>query len=193
MTGKKPLRLPPEKDTPTETLSQSPFQHTSKTLPRTPPPTTRSKTVSHLLGIQALAETNSNERVETPGKKRKKDETRSPVIVQPLSSSVPETSTNNYPNYYTFSIKKTNGQSLSKDRIMQIREAVFLITKVNFELVKQFVVTNCSKERPGSIVTKTLKNGILIPIAISKESHFNAGFKYISFIKFSLTHQKLRA
>ena len=57
---------------------------------------------------------------------------------------------------------------------------------------KQFVVTNCSKERPGSIETKTLKNGILIPIATSKESHFNAGFKYISFIKFSLTHQKLR-
>ena len=59
--------------------------------------------------------------------------------------------------------------------------------------IKHFVVTNCSKERPGSIVTKTLKNGILIPIATSKESHFNAGFKYISFIKFSLTHQKLRA
>jgi len=48
---------------------------------------------------------------------------------------------------------------------------------------KQFVITNCSKERPGSIVTKTLKNG----------SHFNADFKYISFIKFSLTHQELRA
>ena len=60
-------------------------------------------------------------------------------------------------------------------------------------VVKQFVVTNCSKERPGSIETKTLKNGILIPIATSKESHFNADFKYISFIKFSLTHQKLRA
>ena len=59
--------------------------------------------------------------------------------------------------------------------------------------IKQFVVTNCSKERPGSIVTKTLKNGILIPIATSKESHFNADFKYKSFIKFSLTHQKLRA
>ena len=58
--------------------------------------------------------------------------------------------------------------------------------------IKQFVVTNCSKERPGSIVTKTLKNGILIPIPTSKESHFNADFKYISFIKFSLTHQKLR-
>ena len=58
---------------------------------------------------------------------------------------------------------------------------------------KQFVVTNCSKERPGSIETKTLKNGILIPIATSKESHFNADFKYISFIKFSLTHQKLPA
>ena len=86
-------------------------------------------------GIQALAETNSNERGETPGKKRKKDETRSPVIVQPLSSSVPETSANDYPNYYTVSIKKTNGQPFSKDRIMQIRKATFLITKVNFELV----------------------------------------------------------
>ena len=60
-------------------------------------------------------------------------------------------------------------------------------------LIKQFVVTNCSKERPGSIVTTTLKNGILIPIATSKESHFNADFKYISVIKFSFTHQKLRA
>jgi len=45
--------------------------------------------------------------------------------------------------------------------------------------VKQFVVTNCSKERLGSIVTKTLKNGILIPITTSKESNFNADFKYI--------------
>ena len=99
------------------------------------PPTTRSKTVSHLSGIQALATTNSNERGETPGKKRKKDETRSPVIVQPLPSSVPETSSADYPNYYTVSIKKINGQPFSKDRIMQIRKAVFLIAKVNFELV----------------------------------------------------------
>ena len=30
--------------------------------------------------------------------------------------------------------------------------------------VKQFVVTNCSKERLGSIVTETLKNEILISI-----------------------------
>ena len=135
MSGKKqPPRLPPEKDTPTETLGQSPFQPTSKTLSRTPP-TTRSKTVSHLSGIQALATTNSNERGETPGKKRKKDETRSPVIVQPLPSSVPETSSADYPNYYTVSIKKINGQPFSKDRIMQIRKAVFLIAKVNFELV----------------------------------------------------------
>ena len=59
--------------------------------------------------------------------------------------------------------------------------------------IKQFVVTNCSKERSGSIGTKTLKNWILISIATSKESHFNADFKYISFIKFSLSHQKLRA
>ena len=114
MTGKKPLRLPSEKDTPTETFSQLPFQPISKTLPRTPP-TTRSKTVSHLSGIQALAETNSNERGETPGKKRKKDETRSPVIVQPLSSSAIETGANDYPNYYTVSIKKTNGNPFSKD------------------------------------------------------------------------------
>ena len=131
--GKKTLRLLPEKDTPTETLIQSPFQPTSKTLPRTPP-STRSKTVSHLSGIQALAETNSNERGETPGKKRKKNETRSPVIVQPLSSSVPETSASDYPSYYTVSIKKTNGQPFSKDRIMQIRKAIFLITNINFEL-----------------------------------------------------------
>ena len=62
-----------------------------------------------------------------------------------------------------------------------------------YQFIKQFVVTNCSKERPGSIETKTLKNGILISIATSKESHFNADFKYISFIKFSLTHQELRA
>ena len=55
-------------------------------------------------------------------------------------------------------------------------------------MIKQFVVTNCSKERPGSMVTKTLKNGILIPIVTSKESYFNADFKYISFNKFSPTH-----
>ena len=41
MTVEKPLRLPPEKDTPTETLSRSPFQPTYKTLPRTPPPQLR--------------------------------------------------------------------------------------------------------------------------------------------------------
>ena len=29
---------------------------------------------------------------------------------------------------------------------------------------KQFLATNCSKERPGSIMTETLKSGILIPI-----------------------------
>ena len=37
------------------------------------------------------------------------------------------------------------------------------------------------------------KNGILIPIAKSKESHCNADFEYVSFIKFNHTHQKLRA
>ena len=56
---------------------------------------------------------------------------------------------------------------------------------------KQFVVTNYSKERPGSIVNETLKNGILILIDISKELDFHADFKYISFIKFNITRQKL--
>ena len=51
---------------------------------------------------------------------------------------------------------------------------------------------NCSKERPGSIVTKTLKNGILILIDTSKELDFYDDFKCISSIKFALTHQKLR-
>ena len=60
-------------------------------------------------------------------------------------------------------------------------------------LIKQFVVTNCSKEQPGSIVNETLKNGISMLRDISKESDFHADFKYISFIKSSLCHQKLRA
>jgi hypothetical protein len=43
------------------------------------------------------------------------------------------------------------------------------------------------------MVTETLKNGILIPIDTSKESDYNSDFKYISFIKFNLTYQKLGA
>ena len=81
--------------------------------------------------------------------------------------------------------------------IYETLSKTFLALKANDKLgsnsVKQFVVTNCSKERPGSIVTETLKNGILIPIVTSKELHFNADFKYISFINISYTHQKLRA
>ena len=85
--------------------------------------------------------------------------------------------------------KKTTAGTLT-NLILVVGGRVMLQRNIS---VKQFVVTNCSKERPGSIVSKTLKNGILIPIATSKESNFNADFKYISFIKFSLTHQKLRA
>ena len=55
--------------------------------------------------------------------------------------------------------------------------------------IKQFVVTNCSKERPSSIVNETLKNGNLMLKYTSKESGFHVDFKYISFIKFSLCHQ----
>ena len=39
---------------------------------------------------------------------------------------------------------------------------------------KQFIETNCSKERPGSIVTEILKNGIFITIVTSKELNFDA-------------------
>ena len=53
--------------------------------------------------------------------------------------------------------------------------------------IKLFVVTNCSKERPGSIVNKTLKNGTSMLKDISKELDFYADFKYVSFIKFSLS------
>ena len=63
---------------------------------------------------------------------------------------------------------------------------VFCLQKSkNYGLFKQFVVTNCSKERPGSIVTETLKNGILIPIVTSKESHFNV----VSFICLNLENR----
>ena len=54
--------------------------------------------------------------------------------------------------------------------------------------IKQFLVTNCL-----FVTTNEYKNRILIPIVTSKESNFNADFKYISFIKISLTNQKLRA
>ena len=55
------------------------------------------------------------------------------------------------------------------------------------------MVTNCSKKRPGSIVSETLKIGISMLRDTSKESDFHADFKHISFIKFNLCHQKLRA
>ena len=57
-------------------------------------------------------------------------------------------------------------------------------------VVKQFVVTNCSKQRPGSIVNETLKSGISMLKGTTKELDSYADFKYIIFIKFSLCHQK---
>ena len=49
--------------------------------------------------------------------------------------------------------------------------------------IKQFVVTNCSKERPGSIVTETLKNGIF------QYRDININF---SIDAISISHQKNR-
>ena len=51
----------------------------------------------------------------------------------------------------------------------------------------------CSKERSGSIVNESLKNGILILIDTSKESDFYDDFKYMGLTKFSLTYEKLQA
>ena len=55
---------------------------------------------------------------------------------------------------------------------------------------KQFMVTNCSKEQPGSIINETLKNEIFMLKDTSKELNFHAYFKYINFIKFSLLSSK---
>ena len=64
---------------------------------------------------------------------------------------------------------------------------IALITLIRLSGIKQFVVTNCSKEQPSSIVNETLKKGILILKDTSKESDFHADFKYISFIKLYLS------
>ena len=48
-----------------------------------------------------------------------------------------------------------------------------------------------NKERRDSVVTETPKDGILISIDISKELNYYADPKYLRFIKFSVTDQKL--
>ena len=50
-----------------------------------------------------------------------------------------------------------------------------------------------SLERCGSTVTETLENGTLIPIDISKKSTYYDDSNIVSFIKFSVTHQRLQA
>ena len=60
------------------------------------------------------------------------------------------------------------------------------------DITKLFVMPG-SILKPGSIVNETLKNGILMLEDTSKELDFHADFKYISFVKCSLCHQKLRA
>jgi len=48
-------------------------------------------------------------------------------------------------------------------------------------------------EQSSSIVTEIFKNRIMILIDTSKESDFFPDFKYLSFIKFILTLEKLQA
>ena len=64
---------------------------------------------------------------------------------------------------------------------------------MTFNLLNQTVHGDDCKERRGSILTKTLKTGSLIPINISRESAYCADFKYISLIKFSHSYSRLRA
>jgi hypothetical protein len=59
--------------------------------------------------------------------------------------------------------------------------------------IKQFVVTNCKQGATRLYSDQNSEKRILTPIDISKESDFDADLKYISFIKFSYTHQKLHA
>ena len=86
-------------------------------------------------------------------------------------------------------IKSYVHPSRQSDTISPPHLANIHVKFTNKRVIKQFVVTNCSKERPGSIVNKTLKNGILMLKDTSKESDFHADSKYISFIKFSLCYQ----
>ena len=72
-----------------------------------------------------------------------------------------------------------------------LRNVKYIVKNLNYPFInvwfavdvfKQFVVTNCNKKRPGTIVNKTLRNGILIPIITLKELYFNTDLKYINFI-----------
>ena len=66
-------------------------------------------------------------------------------------------------NYNDKSIRRTAVQNNKNHRKNKNATAnlVNLLCRIHLLLhvfIKQFVVTNCSKERSGSIVTKTLKN-----------------------------------
>ena len=62
-------------------------------------------------------------------------------------------------------------------------------TKKVFELSNSSWQRTVSRELPGSIVTKTLRNRILTPIDALKELDFHTDFNNTSFIKISPTHQ----
>ena len=68
-----------------------------------------------------------------------------------------------------------------------------LAAPLNTLQIKQFVLTSYKYGATRFNSNQNSKNRILIPIDTSKESDFNCDFKYISFIKFSPTHQKLSA
>ena len=63
---------------------------------------------------------------------------------------------------------------------------------INKIFMKQFVVTNCKYEKTRLNSNQTLRKFFLITIDTSKELAFYAA-PNIKFIKFIVTHQKLRA
>ena len=103
-----------------------------------------SKSTTHLKGIQALNILQAKSTGETPGKKRKNDAIRSPPEEpQPEIISLPDDSQpiESLPSsldqqcYYIVTIKKTNGQPFTRDRLMDIRKPIFLLANSTFEVV----------------------------------------------------------
>jgi hypothetical protein len=75
----------------------------------------------------------------------------------------------------------------------KIRQNKFylIVTDATGKRIKQFMVTNCIVRATRLNSNRNLKNRISIPIDTLKESDFYAYFKFISFVKFSLTLQNL--
>lgn len=101
---------------------------------RTPPPARKGQNdtpeTSRILRSSTLASnafpasTNANTSKETPGKKRKNDEIRSPQ----------DQNASHLPKYYSVLLKKTDKKPLKDEGTTKIRRAIFSLVGGNFEL-----------------------------------------------------------